>query len=382
VSQTPANASGNSSAAQLAGMFKFQVSEDKMSLFIPEGTPLNPKLAEVDFDTFRSFFKRNGIVADPAREQIEALRAFVRDHIEDPVMNSDFVLVRGSSPSAPKPGHLVWLNPKPVPKDQVVANRPFLQIMPPEPAQPGVSVMGTPVAPPMDAALPEPIQLALSEELSLTPEGMVVSQRSGQVKLVNQSMSFSEVYEVADSSLAEYHEAEFYCAVSVKGDLVGSVGWKIYGNFKVEGHLSAGNIEVHGDAQVESGVQNDGEGVFKVFGNLRTTYIQFSKVGVAKDCLVDSSIVQSEVRVGGNLLCRGEPGVVMGSEISCFGAIIANRVGSDKGRRTRIQIHRRSPNVKPARTKIAQLSKDTRMRVYGEIWTQREDAPYESPDVI
>lgn len=382
MSQPPANTANSPSAAQLGSMFKFRVSEDKMTVFIPEGTQLSPKLAEVDFDTFRAHFKRNGIVAAPSMAQFELLRTFVIQNIADPQMNQDFPIIRGTPPSQPKPGQLVWLNPKPIPKDQVVGGRPFLQIMPPEPAQPGVSVLGNPVSPPMDAALPEPIQLGLPDELSLTPEGCVVSQRSGQVKLVGQSMSFSEVYEVTDSSLAEYHEAEFYCAVMVKGDLVGSISWKVHGSFKVEGHLSAGNIEVHGDAQIESGIQTDGEGVVKIHGNLRTTYIQFSKVGVANDCLVDSSIVQSEVRVGGNLLCRGEPGVVMGSEISCFGAIIANRVGSDKGRRTRIQVHRRSPNIKPPRTKITILSKDTRMRVYGEIWTQREDAPYESPDVI
>jgi uncharacterized protein (DUF342 family) len=188
-------------------------------------------------------------------------------------------------------------------------------------------------------------------------------------------------YIIVDSSLPQYKEAEFPCDVTVKGDLVGTAKWKIFGNFLVEGHWSAPNIEVHGNAQSASGLQTQGEGVVKVFGSMRTTYIQFSRIGVAGDLVVDSSVVQSEVRVGGSFVCRGDPGVIMGSEVSCFGAIVANRVGSDKGRRTRIQIHRRSANLKPPRSKIGILSKDTRMRVFGDIWTQTEDGSYETPDV-
>ncbi len=370
-----------SSAENGAAAFflKAQVSKDQLVVFLPKGTVVSPHVAAWTFDEFRSQLQNRGYVGDAQFQDYEAFLNRVSS--EQAGFLAEQVLLRGTAPSSPREGYVEWLNRPPIPADLAVAGVPFLRVMPPEPASPGLSVRGDPIEPSGSDPIPDPLEITYTDGIELNPDGSYKATESGQVRLERVHIVFSKGYTIVDPSLPEYKLAEFPCDVFVKGDLVGTMSWKVFGNFQIEGHWSAPGIEVHGNALSTSGMQTQGEGVVKVFGNMRTSYIQFSRIGVAGDLLVDSSIVQSEVRVGGSLVCRGEPGVIMGSEVSCFGAIIANRVGSDKGRRTRIQIHRRSVNIKPPRSKIGILSKDTRMRVFGDIWTQSEDGAYETPDV-
>ncbi len=374
----PQNASGDESAAKTA-FSKAVVAKGNLTVFLPKGVQVPSEAALLTFDEYRTNLRSLGYVGEP---QFSDYESFVnRVNTESEGFLADQVLLRGTAPAAPKEGYVVWLNKPPIPPDLAVAATPFLRVMPPEPAAPGLSVFGDPIEPSGTDPLPDPLQMTYTDGIEMNPDGTFQVTESGQVRLERTHMVYSKGYIIVDSSLPQYKEAEFPCDVTVKGDLVGTAKWKIFGNFLVEGHWSAPNIEVHGNAQSASGLQTQGEGVVKVFGSMRTTYIQFSRIGVAGDLVVDSSVVQSEVRVGGSFVCRGDPGVIMGSEVSCFGAIVANRVGSDKGRRTRIQIHRRSANLKPPRSKIGILSKDTRMRVFGDIWTQTEDGSYETPDV-
>jgi hypothetical protein len=374
----PQNASGNDSAARTV-FSKAVVAKGNLAVLLPKGASVPPQAAQLTFDEFRTHLRALGYVGEP---QFSDYEAFVeRVSTEGDGFLEDQVLLRGTAPSAPKEGFVVWLNKPPIPPDLAVAGTPFLRVMPPEPAAPGLSVFGEPIEPSGSDPLPDPLQMTYTDGIEMNPDGTYQVAESGQVRLERTHLVYSKGYVIVDSSLPQYKEAEFPCDVTVKGDLVGTAKWKVFGNFLVEGHWSAPNIEVHGNAQSASGLQTQGEGVVKIFGSMRTTYIQFSRIGIAGDLVVDSSIVQSDIRVGGSLVCRGDPGVIMGSEVSCFGAIIANRVGSDKGRRTRIQIHRRSANLKPPRSKIGILSKDTRMRVFGDIWTQTEDGAYETPDV-
>ncbi len=375
-----APSSGLSEEEQQRFSSKLLVSPDSLSVYLPKGTLVDEFVSLWTFDEFREQMNAWGFVGEPSIDDFVALV----ERAQDPQMRrigteSEVVLLRGTPPRAPQEGRLEWLNEPPVPLDLAIIGRPFLKVLPPEPPSPCVTVYGQPIEPPPGETTPDPLDITYTEGVVANPDGTFHAEESGQVRLERTHIVFTKGYAIVDSSLPEYRDAEFPCDVLVNGDLAGSMRWRIYGSLTVKGHWSAPNIEVHGNAVSESGIATGNEGVIKIYGNLKTSYVQFTRLGVSGTLQADSSIVQSEIRVGGNILCRGDPGVVMGSEVSCFGALVANKVGSDKGRRTRIQIHRRSLAFKPPRTRIALLSKDTRMKVYGEIWTQPTDAVYESP---
>lgn len=362
---------------------KLVVSQDHLSLYLPAGTSLSPAVGEWTYDLLRRKVAEWGFVGDPRVDDYVALVEKAKLAASGGLaagLPEDLVILRGTPVKPPEEGRIEWLNVPPVPPDLAIIGRPVLRVLPPTPSTPGLTIYGQPIEAASDEVLPDPLDITYTEGVVANPDGTYHTEESGQVRVERTHIVFTKGYAIVDSSLPEYREAEFPCDVLVNGDLAGGMRWRIYGSLTVKGHWSAPNIEVHGNAVSESGVATGNEGVIKIYGSLKTTYIQFTRIGVSGDLQVDSSIVQSEVRVGGNLLCKGDPGVVMGSEVSCFGAIIANKIGSDKGRRTRIQIHRRSQRVKPPRTRIGMLTKDTRMRVFGEIWTQVADAAYESPD--
>jgi hypothetical protein len=359
---------------------KLVVSQDHLSVFLPAGTVVDEFVADWTFDEFQQNMQKWGFVGEPSLDDFVALTEKAKDpQQQEAGIDSELVLWRGVAPGPAQEGRLEWLNEPPVPRDLAIIGRPFLRLLPPEPPSPGVSVYGQPIEPPQGDNIPDPLDVTYTEGVVANPDGTFQAAESGQIRLERTHIVYTKGYAIVDTTLPEYRDAEFPCDVIVNGDLAGSMRWRIFGSLIVKGHWSAPNIEVHGNAVSESGVATGNEGVIKIYGNLKTSYVQFTRMGVSGSLQADSSIVQSEIRVGGNIICRGDPGVVMGSEVSCFGALVANKVGSDKGRRTRIQIHRRSVNFQPPRTRIALLSKDTRMKVYGEIWTQPSDAVYESP---
>ncbi len=358
------------------------VSKDHLSVLLPSGTFVSAVVSEWNFDDFKGAIQSWGFVGEPRAEDFQLFWEGVQAAVAAGAgTESDLILLRGTPPLPPQEGRIEWLNSPPIPTDLAVVGRPFLRVLPPSPSTPGLTVYGKPIEPPASEVMPDPLEMTFTDGVVQNVDGTYHAEVSGQVRLERTHIVYTKNYVVTDTSLPEYRDAEFPCDVLVNGDLAGTMKWRIYGSLTVKGHWSAPHIEVHGNAVSESGVATGNEGVVKVYGSLKTTYVQFTRLGVSGDLQVDSSIVQSDVRVGGNLLCRGDPGVVMGSEVSCFGAIIANKVGSDKGRRTRIQIYKRSAAFKPPRTRIAILSKDTRMKVFGEIWTQTADAIYESPDL-
>ncbi len=367
--------------ASKAVLEKIVVSKDHLLVSLPTATKVDQAAASWTFEQFKLNVKNWGFIGEPNIQDFSDFISGIQNQSTETGIETDLVILRGTPTLPPQEGRIEWLNEPPVPPDLAVIGRPVLRVAPPSPAAPGLTVYGQPIEPSSNDLMPEPLELTFTDGIVQNADGTFQTEESGQIKVEGTHITFTKGYSIHDASLPIYREAEFPCDVIVPGDLAGLVKWKIFGSLIVKGHWSAPGVEVHGNAQSESGLATGNEGVIKIYGNFRTTYIQFSHLGVSGDLAVDSSIVQSDVRVGGNILCKGDPGVIMGSEVSCFGAIVANKVGSDKGRRTRIQVHRRSHRIKTPRTRIGMLSKDTRMRVYGEIWTQIADNPYESPDI-
>ena len=352
--------------------FKLELPRDLMSAVIPKGSIISRTVERWRLDDLNVYVRSQGIVAEVEADDFRTLKKLSRTFPSG--LKEDFVLLRGLEPIEPTPGSIEWLNAPEFPRDMVFKGKPVLRINKPTAPATGRDVQGHARLPKQTKELP-PIQLRLAPSLLLLPDDSVEASESGQVKLEGNDLKFSTTYEISNAALPEFQTVEFQCDVLVHGDLAGNVRWVVHGNLTVEGHWSASQIVVMGNATALGGIQTNLVGTLKLYGNCKANYIQMSRVGIVGNLLVENSLLLSEVRVGGDVKCSGTPGAIMGSDVDCFGSIVANKAGSDKGKPTRITLY---INSSKAKSVISSLTTGTHMNIYDKFWVVGNDGAFEA----
>ena len=344
------------------------------SATLPAGSVLLRPPGGSSFEALCEDLRIQGAAFFPSRATFEKLEEGIRTGAS---LDQEMVVVEGVPPIPPAPGRLQWLTPEHLPQDLVREQVPFLRIVPPTPAQDGTTVFGEKIPAPAGEAFP-PIELQLPEAFYMNDEGDLCSKQSGQVKEAENSLAFEPVYKVADPTAVSLQEIDFPCPVAVTGELHGSMQWKIRGSFHVTGYWSATGIEVFGDVVADGGIQTNHDAPIRIHGDLKTTYIQQSKLGILGSVTVAKSIVQCEMRIGGRIQLTDSPGAIMGSTIAVFGSLKAERAGSDQGRATRITLYEDPLDLQTlsSSTQIGTLFRGTIMQRRRKKWVAAEDAPY------
>lgn len=342
--------------------FAVRVSKNEMSAFIPKGTALAPEIASLDYQTFLAFLEgQHGIALQPAPQVLNDLKSGLKHNLYG--FRNNFELVTGVPPRDGQPGRLTMLKRDGIPSDMVIDGAPFMQYLKPVLPQDGLSVHGETIAPPKFV---DPLQeIVLPDEMEIDAEGKIIPNASGQAELNGNVVTFRPLYRVADSTDPVFQNMEFHSNVWIEGDLAGSMNWRIFGSLLVDGHLSAGNLEIHGNLEVKHGIQTNFEGVIRVYGSVKTGYLQMTRIAVGNSLIVERGILQCDVRAKGLVRCMGIPGAIQGSKIFCLGSIQANRAGSDQGIQTELVM----PYVDQAKPiKIASISAGTKISFKDKAW--------------
>lgn len=349
--------------------FSLRVTNGAMAVVIPKGTPISSDVVQWSQADLNDYLRFEGFRIELGEAQFLALRKAIRKNLAG--FSEDFVVLEAQPPVEPSPGKLEWLAKPNMPRDLVVKDVPFLRTVPPRTPVEGIDVYGRALLP-KNRETPQRIHLQPDPEIIAIDDENFVATESGQVRIEGQKLRFSKTYVVPEINAPEFTKIEFPCSVLVKGDLEGTRQWVVHGNLEVEGHWSSSDITVHGNVRGRSGVHTNMQGVLRVYGNVDVPFVQMTRMGVTGNLTVESAILQSEIRVGGELRMKGSPGAVMGSTIDVFGNLLANKAGSDKGRRTIIRIHQ-DPDDIPRVSRIAQLAQGTIMKVGSKQWTAKED---------
>ncbi len=349
--------------------FSLRVTNGAMAAVIPKGTPISADVVNWSLADLNDYLRFEGFRMELDEPKFLAFRKAIRKNLAG--FSDDFPVLEAEMPVEPLLGKLVWLAKPGAPHDLVVRDIPFLRAVPPSPAVEGKDVYGRGLLP-KNRETPQRIHLQPDPEIIAIDDEHYVATQSGQVRIEGQKIRFSPTYTVTEIGSPEFTKIEFPCKVLVKGDLEGTRHWIVRGDLEVEGHWSSSDITVYGNVRGRSGVHTNMQGVIRVYGNVDLPFVQMTRMGVTGNLRVESAILQSEIRVGGELRMRGSPGAVMGSTVHVFGNLLANRAGSDKGRRTIIRIHE-DPDDIPRVSRIAQLAQGTMMHVGSRQWTVKED---------
>jgi uncharacterized protein (DUF342 family) len=343
--------------------FSLKVTKSSMSAFIPKGSPIHANVKDLSYKDFLNFLlSQYGIVLEPPPEVLENLKAAQRYNPYG--LKQNFELVSGTEPVPGRPGALKHLNPNSVPQDLVVAGVPFLRYQPPVPSVDGCDVHGERLpAPHLSDQLK---QLILPPEMELDDDGNVMSSASGQARVDKNQVHLTALYRVDDPTEPLFQSFEFPCSVWIDGDLAGAMKWRVCGDLTVDGHLSAPHIEVLGNLSVKLGIQTNHEGIIRVSGNVKTGYLQMSRMGIMGNLDVDRGILQCDLRVKGHVKCMGVPGSIQGSRLFTLSSIQANRAGSDAGISTELSMPYIN-QTKPIR--IGVIADGTKLNFKSKSWT-------------
>lgn len=352
--------------------FVLVASRDGLEATIPKGTVVSRSVERWSEQDCKHILASMGFHPEFESADLINLKRLARNWAAG--LPRDFVFLRGVRPQEPQPARLEWLNPKTKPFDQVTKGQVFLKIIAAVKPRDGRDVQGRALAPQNPAAADE-LALELAPEFVMLPDRTVKALASGQAYLDRNKLAYSSIYLVENPSQPEFRQAEFFSDVRVPGDLPLSCHWKVHGSLVVEGHWEAHAITVHGNAVARGGIQTNMAGVLRIHGSCKASYLQMSRLGCTGRLTVDSAILQSDVRVGGEIICRGTPGAIMGSDVDCFGPVIANKAGSDRGRPTRITIHELPEG---AVASIGMVHEGTQMSISGRAWVAQSDRPYNS----
>lgn len=356
--------------APSATLLKVDMSADGMMAFVQKGTPIDASFlnwSQSDLARYLQSIGFQGIpLADDHKNFIAAARASPKG------VPKDIVLLRGQAAKPMTPGRIDFINPPDIPRDQVTKGKIFIKVTEPIASVAGVNVKGAPTGPASkDKILP--MLKKIPAEFRRHENGNLEALQSGQANVKGDELIFSPVYQIENAGVLQ--KAEFFSSVNVKGDLPPTVAWHIHGDLVVEGYWSAGNITVDGNVTAKSGVQTNMQGTIKVGGYFKSTYIQRTTLDVGGDVTVETGALLSDITCRGTFTCKGSPGAIMGSKLNCFGPLLANKVGSDRGTHTEITIHKNSTGKK---SKIDMLTAGTKLKVYDKKFIQSVDGPFES----
>jgi uncharacterized protein (DUF342 family) len=352
--------------------FKVEKSPDSMRVFIPAKSTVAEEALTWDDLKFESHLKEQGYTGKFTTGVSKLLKAAFESK-KSRTLREDVVLLQGIPPTNASEGLLVWLSSDDWPQGLVNKGETFLKIVQPQPAQAGTDVLGKPITP-MGLNMYPPISIFLPPELRIVDDSFVEAMKPGYVIIEAFTLHFATEYVVPDPTDPKLRQIEFPCSIRVKGDLAGPMSWVIRGDLHVEGHWSAPDITVHGNALVASGIHTNMQGTTKIFGNLEANYVQLSRIGIAKNANIRHSIVQSEIRVGGNLTCTGTPGAAMGSKIDCFGTLKISRVESAGKTPSTVVLH----NAEKAKaSRIGTLFEGCSVKVESEVWMFKESAQWD-----
>ena len=347
------------------------VSDDKLSLLLKKGSKVPSSLTKLKHSELAEALASLKIKLQPSKTTIDIIREAARVGVYS---DSDFEICRGSPPQGAEPGRWEWVESLRRPADHAVSNEIVFRIIPPGPPSTGSDIFGNEIAA-NEEPTPEPLIFTLPAQLELKEDGSVVAHASGQVKIDGVTASFEPVYVIEKAHAPEFSVCEFHSDVHVLGDLIGNMKWRVFGKLEVEGHWQAPDIEVFGDVVAKGGIQTNMIGTLRFWHNCQTTYIQVSQVGVLGSLIVENSVQLSEVRVGGDLTCSSNPGVILGSTLHVYGGVRANKVGSENGQKTKIFLL----GGEEARTsRIERLLQGTMITYNGEMYSAATDTSFDS----
>lgn len=161
---------------------------------------------------------------------------------------------------------------------------------------------------------------------------------------------------------------DFVGTVVIRGNVLTGFRIKASGDIRVIGGVEGAELESSGSIEITGGILASNKGYVRAGKNVKSSFIQDGNVTAAEDVIVSQSIMHSHVRAGGNVVCGGAKGLIVGGTIQAGEKVVARTIGNTMSTVTTIEV-----GVRPElRTELLELR--AQLRTVGENLDKTEKA--------
>ncbi|WP_138493952.1 DUF342 domain-containing protein [Paenibacillus pinistramenti] len=332
----------------LEQLVSITISDDKMSAYL--------ELAEIDSDAsfaeeqLIGFMRENGVVYGIQTEIVQRI-------IQNPVdySRSRTPIAFGDKPRDGVDGKIVYAfdihskGPRPletedgkvdykeitrlnnVAKGQLIATKE-----PSVPGQAGTDVTGQEI--PFKAG--KEARFKLGKNVLLAGEGEALyAAIDGLVTLTDKGKTnVFPVYEINGDVDYSVGNIQFVGTVVVRGNVLSGFKIAAAGDIRVIGGVEGAELEASGSIEISGGIIGYNKGLIKAGQNVKSSFIQDGNVEAGENVIVSQSIMHSNVRAGGQVLCDGAKGLIVGGHIQAGEAVAARTIGNPTSTATVIEV--------------------------------------------
>ena len=165
----------------------------------------------------------------------------------------------------------------------------------------------------------------------------IYSEVQGHVKLVDDQVFVSDVYEVPADVDNSTGNIEFPGSVHVVGNVRGGFSIIAQGDVVVEGVVEDALIQAAGQVIIKRGIHGMQKGLIDAQGNVICQFIENAKV-YSGGYVETGSVIFSEVNATKDVIVNDHKGFIAGGVIRAGGKVESHIMGSSMGALTRIEV--------------------------------------------
>jgi uncharacterized protein (DUF342 family) len=234
----------------------------------------------------------------------------------------------------------------------------------------GYTVTATPLS-------PEPgndIELVVGEGTNLSPKNnnILVSEKVGLPKLINNGMEVDEVYKIKDVTVATGN-INFTGSVIIEGDVTEGMKVNASGDINVGGFVESATLESGGDITITGGIIGHKHDIEKnqitdvtmsvninAKGSIFAKYAQYAQISCTQDVRIENQLLHSILDVNGSLWIGKDEqadGKLIGGYTKVGTSVHAGTIGATAGSKTVINFEHRILKFKEDILQVEKLLK-------------------------
>lgn len=217
--------------------------------------------------------------------------------------------------------------------NQVQAGDVLAKIILPTEGEEGITVTGEKIPPKPGKRVMLPIgkNVKLSDD-----ETEIISTSSGLVRERDGKISVDNVF-TAESIGVATGNIDFDGSVVVKKDVLNGFSLKSTGLIEIKGKVEGGDVFSNSEILIRQGIQGYGKHKVETKQSLSTKFIENANIS-AEGNITAEAIMHSDVESGGNIICIGKKGLIVGGTVRAKKEVIARTIGSSMATQTVIEV--------------------------------------------
>lgn len=207
------------------------------------------------------------------------------------------------------------------------------QVIPPTEGENGINVLGQPIS----ATTGKFPLLKHGKNTRLSEDGLFLyTEVDGQVIFRDGTVVADNILHLEEIGVGTGN-IMFDGNVFVKKDVLNGFSLHASGLVEIKGKVEGGEVYTSSDLLIRLGIQGYSKYKVETQGSLSTKFVENAIVHVDGNVTAEA-IMHSEVESGGNILCIGKKGLIVGGTVKATHEIIARTIGSSMATMTVVEV--------------------------------------------